>query len=115
MKNTDSKTSLSPSSGEIAGHTPGPWIETGKTIRSGSLHVADVIYAANEAIGQANARLIAAAPELLKALKVANGILTAMVADSRNDLHHAAVALARAAIAKAEGRTEGEGKGKSGK
>lgn len=61
-------------------HTPGPWtfngIEpTGETVahhgkvRAGPKHIADCFYGATHADIAANARVISAAPELLKALK----------------------------------------------
>ena len=53
-------------------HTPGPWFSIGASIESKSFIIARM-FGWNEARkteeGQANARLIAAAPELLKALK----------------------------------------------
>ncbi len=54
---------------------------------------------------EGNAQLIAAAPELLTALKACHVILAAMTVDSQNELHHGAVAMARAAIVKACGET----------
>jgi hypothetical protein len=97
-------------------HTPGPWIVTdrgsngGTTIRTtkGDLSaVARIYYAApyfgkmeedSEANRQANAALIAAAPDLLEACKVALGTLNTMMDIERTRTELAAV------IAKAEGR-----------
>ena len=67
-------------------HTPGPWKVDGNVIRgdeksNGSVSVAcilDVAYPYGRWAGesaQANARLIAAAPDLLEACKVALGII----------------------------------------
>lgn len=60
-------------------HTPGPWVIDRNTIYNPETKRA--IYASGEvaikerdAIGQANARLIAAAPELLEALKALSGL-----------------------------------------
>lgn len=86
-------------------HTPGPW-SYGRSV--------SYIKAANgEVIGQyyglgadrktehfANARLIAAAPELLEALKIANSIL---ITEARDSIYNAGKSKIRAAIAKAEG------------
>lgn len=88
-------------------HTPGPWVVDGDVIRgdqqrNGSISVAsmlDVSYPYGRRAGEskhANARLIAAAPELLAALE---GVLR--VADRKTDEFDAA----RAAIAKATGAT----------
>ena len=101
----------------MSGHTPGPWAVTPDSfVMAGSrpsIGVARVITHAKEFV--ANARLIAAAPELLEALKA--------LVDSQSVLHEttgvgvyaedcpgddtcrcAIVAQVNAAIAKAEGR-----------
>jgi len=86
----------------MAEHTPGPWTiydQTdphhikikGQYADIGGAHVADIL-------GEANARLIAAAPDLLAALKAF------MHADGHDDFEDEWPA-ARAAIAKAEGLT----------
>jgi len=81
----------------VSGHTPGPWAVTPDSfVMAGSrpsIGVARVITHAKEFV--ANARLIAAAPNLLEALREVE--------------HHADdecgfMVLVRAAIAKAEGR-----------
>jgi len=88
-------------------HTPGPWVVDGDVIRgdqqrNGSISVAsmlDVSYPYGRRAGEskhANARLIAAAPELLEALQA---LLAESVYESM------ATATARAAIAKATGAT----------
>ncbi|MEN9885514.1 MAG: hypothetical protein RL758_92 [Pseudomonadota bacterium] len=63
-----------------AAHTPGPWYVSkefdGTSIKAGMFHVTHTIKACgfhepevDKAVTQANARLIAAAPDLLEALK----------------------------------------------
>lgn len=76
----------------MSGHTPGPWRIAGKgTIRAGDGWIASIHWRNREA----NARLIAAAPDMLKALQQVE--------------HHADDAAGfmvdvKAAIANAEGR-----------
>jgi hypothetical protein len=92
-----------------AKHTPGPWGISGKeerdlgTLSPGFLEISsahDVCWIAKVQIhtpeGEANARLIAAAPELLEALKA-----VVAIADRSTDEFDRA----RAAIAKAEGKS----------
>ena len=84
-------------------HTPGPWIADGDLILAAdNWRVASCHRFPNndDTARPANARLIAAAPELLEALQAIAG--TDPV-DSARDPQHL-VAIARAAIAKAEGR-----------
>lgn len=54
-------------------HTPGPWMVNGTAIEGGDMHLASVIDARDNPIDavevEANARLMAAAPELLEALQ----------------------------------------------
>jgi hypothetical protein len=82
-----------------ANHTPGPWKREGVDIYANAPanvrpHIAHVIYGAT-----ADARLIAAAPELLEALTDLVG-----GCGKEGDLFSSeAMAKARAAIAKAEG------------
>ena len=97
-------------------HTPGPWsvwnfnddprhVAVGP--EAGGLAVADIVAcnahgcytAQTEAQGAANARLIAAAPDLLEALQWA----IEQIEDDLDPDHQAAIVAARAAIAKAEG------------
>lgn len=90
-------------------HTPGPWYQNGKSIRSlfgNEDHhlIADVSgLHSDEAEFAANANLIAAAPDLLKACKTLRAIVHAQVAcvDSKFDR---GMTSANTAIAKAEGR-----------
>lgn len=75
-------------------HTPGPWALNGNYI--GSETAGNIGYSFGDNV--ANAHLLAAAPELLAALKA---VLEHNIAH-HNHMTHAA---ARAAIAKAEGRS----------
>ena len=81
--------------------TPGPWVVDENLILSGDLRVADVYHMEPIKPGatDANARLIAAAPELLAALKLvvdhAGGV--------SGTITGADWAIIRAAIAKVEG------------
>ena len=91
-------------------HTPGPWNVSeefdGTSIKAGMFHVTHTIQACgfhepdvDKAVTQANARLIAAAPELLDAL---NAMLTHMGMDE-DEWNKVTFNQARAAIAKATG------------
>ena len=93
-------------------HTPGPWVAAeedwhGLPItaadREGMVHICMVPTGFREPFEieqQANARLIAAAPDMLAALREAERILSGLEIDE--DCHFTADI--RAAIAKAEGR-----------
>lgn len=95
-------------------HTPGPWtfghwgndfwVGTNSAGLSGK--VAKVIWDMGEEVaeGRENARLIAAAPELLEALKVITDHFEARMADNENATWYDSYNNACAAIAKAEGR-----------
>lgn len=83
-------------------HTPGPWlprtvndIDFGFEINAGSYPIASV-YLHN---GRANARLIAAAPDMLEALRLIDAYLYA-TAHGSNEWQ-----IVRDALAKAEGRS----------
>lgn len=82
-------------------HTPGPWAS--KKIFTGSYHIQAgeqvVAHAGYEDRAEANARLIAAAPDLLAALQ---GLL-----DGFSDYVGPNINAARAAIAKATGANHG--------
>ncbi|HEY4136462.1 MAG TPA: hypothetical protein VGO34_14755 [Alphaproteobacteria bacterium] len=90
---------------EVSKHTPGPWaiehknpFETfvrGAPNEEGSRYVVAIVHPGHDNATEANARLIAAAPDLLDALKA-----VVAVADRKTDVFDQA----RAAIAKAEGR-----------
>lgn len=98
-------------------HTPGPWTATegrngfgdflnyvfkdGKMVASLNLADGDTTY--QRGITQANARLIAAAPELLAALKLAELELTSLH-ETKGLYFTGLLETLRAAIAKAEGR-----------
>jgi hypothetical protein len=91
-------------------HTPGPWEAENESVSAGFDMVADVFGATTEQ-RDANARLIAAAPDLLAALKALVGNDSVRYLDDEgprgegwqsNELA-AAIAAADAAIAKAEG------------
>jgi hypothetical protein len=94
-------------------HTPGPWgIDEGMSvwIMAGPLHVATIPRAADGDWSPANARLMAAAPEMLEALKQIAGALEdwASIPPPRDNTGEeralvVAAALARAVAAKAEG------------
>ena len=93
-------------------HTPGPWVISARNNpagadisgRQGHHFICDILYSeGNHPIDieyndqqTANARLIAAAPDLLEALRF-------ILAYPENDLHEYSVKIARAAIAKARG------------
>ena len=89
-------------------HTPGPWNVTGLYVRErdGGL-VASIIdlwhdQKTPKAEKNANARLIAAAPDMLDALQnILNGIETGVVTSDHDEIFNNASAKARAAIDKA--------------
>jgi len=97
---------------ESAAHTPGPWMhveEDGRRMAIGTVgteyfplsrRVAVTIGIGNS--DKANARLIAAAPELLAALEGMVGLLDGYPCKPNTEVH-AGLANARAAIAKARG------------
>ena len=95
-------------------HTPGPWIaeEVGSTGGENPVPVVEVVTADGyervcEYVSKDDARLIAAAPELLDALidmlATAEHAYTVRASDGA-EITHPAVTRARAAIAKATGR-----------
>lgn len=91
-----------------AEHTPGPWgVAIGKRTSVVRLGVTGPAVALcnydNGPQEKANARLIAAAPDLLAALQRANIALCGYLPAHRNDVTDAAIAAATAAIAKAVG------------
>jgi hypothetical protein len=88
-------------------HTPGPWEVTnicGKTCVTARPFKSEVgcieIAKITEIVGRDNARLIAAAPELLEACRLALGAFEA----NRIDMQQNAERKLNAAIAKAEGK-----------
>lgn len=87
-------------------HTPGPWIVQGDTyVTVNSLIIAHCKQAGNTTLeeAQANARLIAAAPELLEALEDLIGYAEHRFGDNDYYKNHGCMNKARAAIAKARG------------
>jgi hypothetical protein len=96
-----------------AKHTPGPWTVSeewdGTSIKAGQFHVTHTIQSCgfhepevDKAVTQANARLIAAAPELLQAAK---DFVEWFECSRIGDKPIAEWSHARAAIAKATGET----------
>lgn len=97
-------------------HTPAPWVAHGKSVFTSSDNswgrnciVADCTYqdgVASERLAEANARLIAAAPELLEALETLLSELDDMRSDGLFQNHPTfTTALQRRAIAKAKGES----------
>ncbi len=75
-------------------HTPGPWTEVGRYIETDECTICEMFSARTREERDANQRLIAAAPELLEALKLAQSII-----GHPEDAHSKLIS---AAIAKAE-------------
>ncbi len=87
-------------------HTPGPWYIQDDLIRGDYGYVADIN---GGLINEANARLIAAAPELLAALQIAHEEMVDLQPFEDEDTTgqatwHAKIRQIAEAIAKAEGR-----------
>lgn len=86
-------------------HTPGPWDlldgDNGYEITSGNIIIAQVTDEPCATQEDANARLIAAAPDLLEALEMADAALSGANMDMK-----AVERKTRAAIAKAKGGVE---------
>ena len=95
---------------QAAAHTPGPWewIDDGlfQERNGDAVMVATFEYdrGADIEVSDADARLIAAAPDLLEALKRLES--TARILPESMDEPGSAMSQARAAISRAEGRTE---------
>lgn len=91
-------------------HTPGPWSVTDvdKLLRVGAAGAGDIAHVFSNVLAgdaRANARLIAAAPDLLAACKAAEGYLMPYADTSApNSPDKKVLAQVVAAIAKAEGR-----------
>lgn len=87
-----------------AGHTPGPWKNENESIKdSQGWIVALLAKRANKGITEANARLIAAAPDLLRELKYAQETL---YADYNEEPGSGRFQCIDDAIAKAEGENK---------
>lgn len=82
-------------------HTPGPWVNTGNGIHSGTRCVATTHMNPKEQ-RDIDARLIAAAPDLLEALKD----LCSHINETRGSNADNALFAARLAIAKATGENQ---------
>lgn len=82
-------------------HTPGKWLVMGN-VRNG--HTDFVLPMADDKDFQANARLIAAAPELLEALILLQKEFHQLIGVSSSPSLHNLNEMALQAIAKAEGR-----------
>ena len=87
-------------------HTPGPWTFNGDHVVAGTHTVVADPFASDALFGgegEANARLIAAAPELLAALETAVDAIW-LTGDRFTDHKAAVTDTARAAIARATGK-----------
>ena len=96
-------------------HTPGPWrvqVTGHSFVVEAHTHTEVISVDENgnpcrwSEYNEANARLIAAAPEMLAALETAYMALIGYLPAHRNDVTDAAISAARAAIAKATGGAE---------
>ncbi len=98
-------------------HTPGPWtikniqeVETGCTLRGSPYYFMEIldnekIEILRASLSEADARLIAAAPQMLEALKavIGHGYYEPKHPAGQDEVSKSAIALVRSAIAKAEG------------
>lgn len=93
-------------------HTPGPWKwHTPATtsarhpayVTSGNRYIAALYHTDNQGETHPNARLIAAAPELLDALKLCEGNISSLLASTHPKVYGEWLAVVSAAIAKATG------------
>lgn len=89
-------------------HTPGPWVhyEGSNSIWSESGTAVCVLCGPRDDVKtrqNANARLIAAAPEMFEALNVAWELIINLGRPETNDRHHAACEKIRTALSKATG------------
>jgi hypothetical protein len=108
------KTQAQIQAGERTQHTPGPWrVDTMRHSAKSEVFVIPgvcvVTGATTEADSEANARLIAAAPELLAVLREIAEHMPVSAPPSQRDianLQRAVMPRARAAIARAEGRAQ---------
>jgi hypothetical protein len=89
----------------MSSHTPGPWEAHNHRIyaEDTNLHIADICRAPDGDWSPANARLIAAAPELLAALKIMTPLVRLKYGNLDSEVY-LQTEKALAAIAKAEGR-----------
>jgi len=84
-------------------HTPGPWSTDGDHIFGPVYLLADIVSADTIEEAEANARLIAAAPDLLAALEHCCAVMADCVMFPERDDENRAYSQARAAISKATG------------
>lgn len=93
-------------------HTPGPWDCDGTQVYAEHLCICNAYRSRTDDEGnwmpnkevEANARLIAAAPELLDALHSAKGTIEYLLANADNGPAYNCIEVIAAAIAKAEGQ-----------
>lgn len=83
-------------------HTPGPWLVDGVEIRATDSHESESICEMSPGFSDADASLIAATPDLLKALEAAVSDYD-QIAAAPDEMNLDWVDDARAAIAKAKG------------
>ena len=96
-------------------HTPGPWTERGMLVHDqNDEFVAEVLYTGPNGVSEANARLIAAAPDLLAAANRALQYIYVCAMHEQNagrkvtsDIAKRDLAFVQAAISKAEGTDNG--------
>ena len=94
----------------MSGHTPGPWEVLPESDSHEGPLIAECDLQSDEAQNRANARLIAAAPDLLEALRASVAATDRELEAFRRNLGRNPLVMpewlagARAAIAKAEGR-----------
>lgn len=92
-------------------HTPGPWKSFQRLSQDGLPEIVvtaengcPIAVVSNHAEFKANTRLIAAAPELLEALKVCAALINIQNGNLHQDVN-AILDVTKAAVAKAEGRS----------
>ena len=84
----------------MAEHTPGPWVINGLSEYRGSYEINGCNALYDDPEGEANIRLIAAAPDMLEALRQ-----MVICKDNHNSECSRCIAKADTAIAKAKGET----------
>jgi hypothetical protein len=67
-------------------HTPGPWTTNGDWIKQPGIDGFSIAHLIGHKEKQANARLIASAPELLETLRHASGVLNEVISTHRAKL-----------------------------
>ena len=89
-----------------AGFTPGPWQKSEGEIYRGNDPICDIIYYAGHEVDEANARLIASAPELYEQCKLFERALVELQMQGETGADYELEKL-REVLAKADGRAEG--------